>query len=41
MDRIGSGKPTAVLRPEQSHNDDLRGGAITRVREITIYSITS
>jgi hypothetical protein len=41
MDRIGSGKSTTVLRPEQSRNGDLRGGAIAGVREITIYSITS
>jgi hypothetical protein len=41
MDRIGSGKPTAVLRPEQSRDGDFRGGAIAGKCELAIHSITS
>jgi hypothetical protein len=40
MDRIESDPPTAVLRPEQSRDDESRSGAIAGERYLVIQSIT-
>jgi hypothetical protein len=40
-DRIGLDQPMAVLRPEQSHDGESRGGAIVRERYLMIHSVTS
>jgi hypothetical protein len=41
MDRIGSDQPTAVLRPENGHDDESHGGAIIGERYLVIQSVTS
>jgi hypothetical protein len=40
MDRIELEPPTAVLRPEQSRDDESHGGAIARERYLAIQSVT-
>jgi hypothetical protein len=41
MDRIGLDRLTVVLRPENSHDGESRGGAITGERDSSIQSVTS
>jgi hypothetical protein len=41
MDRIGLVRPTAVLRLEQSRDDESHSGAITEERYLVIHSVTS
>jgi hypothetical protein len=41
MDQIGSDQPTAVLRPEQSHDGESYGGVIAGECYLMIHSVTS
>jgi hypothetical protein len=41
MDRIGLDRLTAVLRPENSHDGESRGVAITGECYLMIHSVTS
>jgi hypothetical protein len=41
MDRIGLDRPTTVLRPENGHDGESRGGAIVGERYLAIHSVTS